>query len=253
MEYQFDDNGNKHRIRISLINYGQLTIELNNNFKFNPYFYCGQNSENKNSYNSFQLSLYSKDKIIFRKNELFQPFINIFSFYEKYSEIISNSYNKIEQLQKNESFNVNILKSTSHAVIQIIKEFNKLNLQKSKSELEITFNDEKYIEFFFQLLIHKYLIKKYDKINKAEDLSHAINKFKIFKTKLSEDKDLKIYQKIFGLIQYFYISRKYNCWNTYYIKVKEAKDKSILNKAIIFYKKFIENIDEESPVFFKLL
>ena len=48
MEYQFDDNGNKHRIRISLINYGHLTIEINNNFKFNPFFYCGQNNENEN-------------------------------------------------------------------------------------------------------------------------------------------------------------------------------------------------------------
>ena len=64
---------------------------------------------------------------------------------------------------------------------------------------------------------------------------------------------MKIYQKIFGLIQYYYISRKYDCWNTYYIKIKEAKDQSILSKAILFYKKFIENIDEESPVFFKLL
>ena len=253
MEYQFDDNGNKHRIRISLINYGQLTIEINNNFNFNPFDYCSQNTENKNSYNSFQLSLYSKDKIIFRKNELFQTSINIFSFYGKYSETISNSYNKIEQLLKKESFSINILKCTTNAVIQINNEFNKLNLQKSKSELEIAFNDEKYIEFFFQLLVHKYLINKCDKINKAEDLSHIINKFTTFKTKLSEDKDLKIYQKIFGLIQYYYISRKYDCWNTYYIKIKEAKDQSILSKAILFYKKFIENIDEESPVFFKLL
>ena len=64
---------------------------------------------------------------------------------------------------------------------------------------------------------------------------------------------MKIYQKIFGLIQYNYISRKYDCWNTYYIKVKDVEDQSILNKAIQFYKKFIENLDEESPAFFKLL
>ena len=97
------------------------------------------------------------------------------------------------------------------------------------------------------------MIKKWDKIKKVEDLCCFFDNFKKFKTKLSEDKDLKIYQKIFGLIQYNYISRKYDCWNTYYIKVKDVEDQSILNKAIQFYKKFIENLDEESPVFFKLL
>ena len=76
-----------------------------------------------------------------------------------------------------------------------------------------------------------------DKIKKVEDLNQIINNFKKFKTKLSEDKDLKIYQKIFGLIQYNYISIKYDCWNTYYIKVKDAENHSILNKSIEFYKK----------------
>ena len=85
--YQFDDNENKHRIRISLINYGQSIIEINNNFNFNPFDYCSQNTENKNSYNSFQLSLYSKDKIVFRKNELFQTSINIFSFYKNIAKL----------------------------------------------------------------------------------------------------------------------------------------------------------------------
>ena len=160
IDYKFDDNGNKHRIRISLINYSQTLIKINNNFKLAAPFYCNQIDENENSYNSFQLSIYSRDKIIFRQNELFNPTINIVSFYEKYKKTISDSYNNIEKLQQKESFNINILKSTAIALIQINQEFNKLNLQKSKSELEIAFNDEKYIEFFFHLLVHKYLIKK---------------------------------------------------------------------------------------------
>ena len=253
LDYQFDDNENKYRIRISLINYSQSIVKINNNFKFAPLFYCSQSDEKGNTYDSFQLSIYSKDKIIYSQNELFYPTINILSFYEKYNKIINDSYNKVEQLQQKELFNVNTLKSIAIALIQINQEFNKLNLQKSKSELEIAFNDEKYIEFFFQLLVHKYLIKKWNQIKKVEDLYYIINNFTKFKTKLSEDKDLKIYQKIFGLIQYNYISRKYDCWNTYYIKVKDVEDQSILNKAIQFYKKFIENLDEESPVFFKLL
>ena len=51
----------------------------------------------------------------------------------------------------------------------------------------------------------------------------------------------------------FTFYRKYNCTNTYYIKLKDAQDKSILKKAIEFHKKFISELDEESPVFFKLL
>ena len=253
LNYQFDDNGNKHRIRISLINYSQSIIEINNNFKFAPLLYCHQNDEKDNSYNSFQLSLYSKDKIIFKQNELFQSTVNIHSFYEKYSKIISDSYKNIENLQQKEFFNIDILKSTANALIQICIEFNKLNFQKSREELEIAFNDDKYIEFFFQLLVHKYFIKKCDKIKDFEDFCQKMKNFKKFKTKLSEDEDLKIYQKIFGLIQYNYIARKYDCWNTHYIKVKDAENESILTKAIQFYKKFIDYLDEESPVFFKLL
>ena len=112
---------------------------------------------------------------------------------------------------------------------------------------------KKYIEFFFQLLVHKYLINQSDKIKKVEDLKSVLNNFKKFKTKLSKDKDLKTYQKIFGLIQYNYISIKYDCWNTYYIKIKEIEENSILNQAIQFYKNFISDLEEESPVFFKLL
>ena len=39
LDYQFDDNGNKHRIRITLINYRQSIVKINNNFKFAPLFY----------------------------------------------------------------------------------------------------------------------------------------------------------------------------------------------------------------------
>ena len=64
---------------------------------------------------------------------------------------------------------------------------------------------------------------------------------------------MKIYQKIFGLIIYNYILRKYNCYNTYYIKRKDAKENSAFNNAINFLNSFINELNEESPAFFKFL
>ena len=47
---------------------------------------------------------------------------------KKYNKTINDSYNKIEQLQQKELFNVDTLKSIAISLIQINQEFNKLNL-----------------------------------------------------------------------------------------------------------------------------
>ena len=155
------------------------------------------------------------------------------------------------EILKKDKFDINNLQPIAKEKILINKYFNKLDFLKSKSELEKNFNNEKYIDFFYQILVHKLLIFKKYKNNK--DLKEAIDNFHQFKVKLDLDKDLKIYQKVFGLIQYNYIYKKYNCSNTSYIKIKDAKKNSIIYQAIEFFKRFISNLDEDSPVFFKLL
>jgi len=78
--YEFDDNGNLHRVRISLINYNTAIIDFNT-FNFTPIKYCNfPDSVKINDYNSYQLSIYSKNKVVSRPNELFNPSIDVDNF-----------------------------------------------------------------------------------------------------------------------------------------------------------------------------
>ena len=142
--YQFDDNGNKHRMRISLINYNlaKLTID---NFKLIPSSYIPKIENVTNSYFSFQLSIYSRDKIVCKPNELYEPGIDIHSFYEKYNTILEVSYEKLTELFRIGIFNDNKFKNKlitiAKSQIPINQIFNKFNFHKPKAELEIDFND----------------------------------------------------------------------------------------------------------------
>ena len=248
--YEFDNNGNKHRIRISLINYNKLYIEIGN-FSFMPTTYCPNSDKLSNDYNSFQLSVYSKKRIICKTNELFNPSIDINKFYLKNINNINESYNKLMEIINMKKFDIDNLKKIAKKQILINKEFNQLELHKSKCELEQAFNNEKYIDFIYRILVHKLVIFKV--FQDCNDLKQVIDNFEQFKNSLVSDVDLKIYEKIFGLIQYNYIYRKYDCSNTSYIKVKDAENNSIIYQSIQFFKKFISSLDEESPVFMKLL
>ena len=63
------------------------------------------------------------------------------------------------------------------------------------------------------------------------------------------DNDLNVYQKIFGMIQSNYIIRKYNCFDISYIKSKEIEENSVLFEAVKFFRKLVEHLSEESPLF----
>ena len=116
--YEFDDNGNSHRIRVSLINYNYSFVDFNK-FNFSPLKYCNYpNSDNNNDYNSFQLSIYSKNKVISRPNEIFNPSIDITSFYNKYNEEIDKSYDKLIKILNKEKFDLDNLQSIAKKKIQ---------------------------------------------------------------------------------------------------------------------------------------
>ena len=97
--YEFDDNGNSHRVRISLINYNNSIIIDFNKFYFSPLKYCNYpDSVKTNDYNSYQLSIYSKNKVVSRPNELFNPSIDVENFYNKYNDEIKQSYDELMKI-----------------------------------------------------------------------------------------------------------------------------------------------------------
>ena len=119
--YEFDDNGNLHRVRISFINYYPSIIEFNK-FYFSPLKYCNfPDSFKTNDYNSYQLSIYSKNKVVCRPNELFNPSIDVDNFYNNYNEEIRQSYDELMKILEKDKFEVNDLKSVAEKKILINK------------------------------------------------------------------------------------------------------------------------------------
>jgi hypothetical protein len=248
--FEYDDNGNKHRKRVSLINYNSAFINFNN-FTFMPFNYTS--SMDLEVTNSFQFSIYSRSMIIVKANELFDSSINIKDFYNSYKESINDLYNKLSEFANNDAFDNKKLELIVKDVVPINKQFIRMNFCKSMKDIENSFNDKEYIEYFHQFLILKLILKLKHQIKDQQHLKNILIKYNDFKVNIVSDKDLKIYQKIFGLIQAEYIMRKYNCYNIWYIKIKYCDENSILGQSIAFFKEFIKNLDEESPVFFKLL
>jgi hypothetical protein len=248
-KYSTDNNNNIHRKRISLINCNDLILKFDS-FNFIPFSHFPSNKINNNS---FQFSIYSKEAIISKPNKLLNNGVDISDFYFSNKEQIEITYKQIiDSLNIKTETISNIIEATQKQK-SVNNEFNKINFCKSKQELENVFDKKEYIDFFYQILVIKLLIKKPKYLESKESFKNALNKFNEFKEKINLDEDLKIYQKIFGLIIYNYILRKYNCFNTYYIKRKDAKENSVFNHAINFLNSFINELNEESPAFFKLL
>ena len=128
--YEFDDNGNNHRIRISLINYNFAIIKLGS-LKITPSSFCGDLTRN---YDSFQLSLYSQEIIICKPSELYKPKKDFNTFFEKYNDLICELYNQLVDLLKSNKIEKNKLTSIEKKGVEINKEFNTFNLYISKTE-----------------------------------------------------------------------------------------------------------------------
>jgi hypothetical protein len=248
--FEYDDNDNKHRKRVSLINYSSISIKFNN-FTFTPYNYIS--SINLGVTNSLQFSIYSRSMIIVKANELFDSSINIKDFYNSYKDSINDLYNKLIEFSNKDVFDKKKLELIVRDVVPINNKFIRMNFCKSIKDIENSFDDKAYIEYFYQFLILKLILKLKLQIKDQQHLKNILTKYNDFKVNIVLDKDLATYQKIFGLIQAEYIMRKYNCYSISYIKIKYCDENSILGQSITFFKEFINNLDEESPVFFKLL
>ena len=249
-KYSFDNNNNKHRKRITFINFCPSFININNNFTFTfAKFYSFFPYNSFSNFISIQFSIYSKDIIIPKINELPESIPDIKIFYTNYDNDMKTFDKELKgllsefQLEK-----YNSLISRYENIYQIL---NKFNFCISRDELGNIFDKIEYYDFFYKIVILKILIIK--KATNKEEIESIIRNFNEFSQKLSKDNDLKLYQKIFALLEYGFFIKKYNYDQLTYVVCKNAKTNSVIDKSLKFFKEFINNLDEESPVFFKLL
>ena len=244
--YLSDNNNNIHRKRITLINF-HLTYFKINNIIINIEDYIQQ------SKNSFQLSFYSEDIIVSKSNELFDQVLNIEDFYNNSNNKIQIFYEQFNKCLENNINDFKDLKKIVNDYHYICLKFLSFNFFQSKDILRTAFKETKYLDFFYKIFINRLVynnLNKENTINNANDIINILTKYNKFWEKIKGDK-LHNYQKVFALIEYCCLNKRYDSIS--YINCKKIEQNSIIYKSINFYKEFISNLDEESPVFFKLL
>lgn len=247
---KFDTNHNKNRKRITLINYNSYYMKVNGNDFCTSNYISYIKNDSDSVITSVQFSFYTKDLIIAKKNELMKQKLNIEDFYNKNNNNVQDFYNSLKNILIN--FDKTKIESLISNYKKIYKEYLKFNFCLSKEELNDIFAP-KYHDFFYKILILKLIINKKDIINNKENLKFIINSFNKFNEIVKTDDKLKAYQRIFCLIEYCYFVKKYDYYELSYTLCNYADKNSAIDKSLKFYKKFISELDEDSPVFFKFL
>ena len=252
----YDTNNNNFRKRIVLVG-KRLGFKLGKK-NFEPHRYLsGVNIDNNNS---FQLSFYSKTLIVAKPIKIYKKKINFQYFYEKFIERIAEFDSDFKAIF--DEHNQNTEKEIPELINKnknIIEQFNKLNFTKSLSVLKNEFNNNEYIDFIYKILINKIIKYHWKDRNDNKKIVESIKSLDILKNKIMNDINLEIYQKIFGVIEIFFIYNRYynidkNVLNTIkYIQTKNIAKDSVIGIAIDFIINYINELNEESPVFFKIL
>ena len=169
-------------------------------------------------------------------NKLFNPKINVKNFYDRYNGYIEEFYENLKIFLQEHIFDKIFLKSLLNNYVNIYKEYMKSNFCNSKDELNEGFSDPNYIDFFYKILIYNLITNKIEQIKNIDDIQVILKNFWKFLQKIKLDNELKIYQKIFALIQYNYIIKKYNSYEIFYIKCNKAEENSVIDLSLKFLK-----------------
>ena len=252
---KYDTNGTKYRKRFVLANTSFSYIKING---------VGINLSDLTkgigiNSSSYQLSVYNLNKryIVAKCLEMTKKRISFESIYEDNYQIFDNfiqDFNKGLNNEKDfeENFSQLFIKYKD-----IIFPDYFLNISKNKIEKEL--NKQEYIEFFYNMMIFRIYnkhIKGAKKSYKTVKSFIAYLKEKI--DRIKNDADLKLYQKILLIEQFSHILDKmtqdsFLKSDINYFNMSKKEENSILYFVEKFFFDYINNLSEDSQIFFKLL
>lgn len=260
------------RANLLLINCNEkAVIEINNQNKIEL-----DNIKNKikqfSIQNSYQVCLNDEnDRYFAYKTIVPNETFNFKDIYESNLDKINKLYDNLNNLIIQSSDIID--KSFLQKIIQYNKENNNKSYYEdikeiidkkyiySKNIIEKELNREEYIDFIFKVIvllcIYRILeekIKKEENINK-DYIKEIICKLIKNKEKIIQDKSLKIYEKIFLIIELFY-SDIYIYNNEYeinYINLNNIEELSPLYYALAFLNQFIDELSTDSNFYYPLL
>lgn len=244
--------------RYSLVNIRNYNIKVNGTEINIGNFLPNTNLDGK----SFQLSFYDiKNKYIVSKKIMAKEKMEFSTFYEKYiNEIHDMSLNFSELKENSINFEETASNFFEKHIIIFNRIYSELNLSIPKKQLEEMIKEVEYLDFIYSFLKIKvfYIYYTYNNID-FDKFIKLFEYLEAFYNKLKDDESYKIYEKISVLLhlaELFNIVKKCDIFlqtNLHYIKVDNIEKNSVIYLALEFLNKFINDLNEESPSYFKLI
>lgn len=231
------------KVLIELINFER---KINIYDKYNSYQICFH-------YNNFQDFAYQKVKNFDKLN-----FDDIYSNNQKEINEIYDILKKIiDKRNKNEAKEliidfINHCKKNKEMMAGILRQ----KYLYGKKLLEEELNKESYTDFIFNIISIKLVegVITNEENFEIDDLKDIYNKFYENKKIIDKDKNLKVYEKIFILIDIYTSDLLYEeDYKVHYYDLKNIEEKSPLFYAKDFLNNFIESLDYDSNFYYPLL
>ena len=212
--------------------------------------------------NSFQLSFYDiNKKYIVSKRIMKIKNANFSIFYGKYICDLKKFSEVLDMLCTDQTeFNNDLSIFYDRCLNTYTNIADELNLILPKKELENILNDEKYLYFiYFYIKIHLAYIFRKIKQKGIDNFNKLLKYLARFFEQLKKDKVYKIYEKIsilFHFAELFNIVKECKVFletTFHYIKLDKIEKNSVINLSLEFLNNYIDNLNEESPSYFKLL
>lgn len=215
--------------------------------------------------NSFQFSFYdikkkyitSKKILPFQKANIINYYNENITFLEAFSEELINLREKLKK--KTNNFD-KMYKVLFNQFVDTFNKMKKIDLNLPKKILEKMLNEEKFMIFFcYYIQICIFYIFYFSNDKKADNFCSLFSYFDKIYEKVKNDSDVSLYEKISVLFCFYAIFLKIKSVEIFistkieYIKINKIENNSIINLALKFINTFIENLNEDSPSFFKLL
>ena len=252
---KYDTNGTKYRKRFILANSCFNLIKINGaSIKLSDL-----TKDIDQNANSYQLSVYNyKNKqMVTKALEMSREIISFEKIYNDNYQIFDlfiQDFNRVLNEEKNFNDNFNQLSEKYKNV-----KSSDYSLNISKKEIEKELNKTEYMEFFYNMSVfriyNKHLKREKESFNSIKSI---IDYLKEKTDKIKNDDNLKLYKKILLIEQIGHILNKITFDSflkldiNYYIMCKKEEN-SILYFVEKFFKDYINNLNEDSKIFFKLL
>ena len=262
---QLDNLGNNDRERLTLINYEQSSININE-IDLNLFNIINRNTiESDIGFN--QISVLSLDKKIFIVKPIKNRSEYDVNFFIEQKELLLKFKKDFNKFLNSSIYNYVKVRNEIYHKYRIIKQHGSLDLNRDDEYLNEIFNKNKFldVELFFNYSLCIFFLDsetEFIYFNKNAIIL-CINKLENIKKELKKETNLSMYEKVRVIYTLFEVLLMKNSMfknineleklNIRYLITSKKEENSIIDKCYKYYFSFVNSISEDSAIFPYLL